>query len=198
MIRSLSTPYASRHGVPVIATVDERIFTATYFAACMACTFCHDVCCSWGADVDAPNVARILAEGEPLEHFVGVPMAAWFRPEITVADAEFPGGVRTRTAVRDGGCVFLDRKGRGCKLHAFMLRQGRHYNEIKPMICALFGVTFDGGRLQPSDELADQSLRCTGPGLTAYRAARGDLAWYFGEVLVAELDAIERGMAPAA
>ncbi len=191
MLRRLSRPFASRNGRPVIDQVDLQIFTASYFAECMSCTFCHDVCCSWGADVDLPNAERILSEGEALEAFVGVPKNEWFRSDAVAPDAEFPGGVRTRTATREGACVFLDRNSRGCKLHSYMLREGRHYNELKPMICALFGVTFEAGVLKPADELADQSLKCAGPGLTGYRAARGDLEWYFGAALVAELDALE-------
>lgn len=188
---ALDRSYRSRHGVPVLDAVDGRIFTATYFAECMKCTFCEDACCSWGADVDLLNVERILAEGKALEDYVGVPRDQWLAPGEPAAEPELPGGGYRRTAVRDGRCIFLDRKGRGCKLHSYMLAQGRPYNAIKPLVCALYGVSFDAGVLIPADGLADATLRCAGPGLTAYRAARGDLEWYFGRALVDELDQLE-------
>lgn len=192
MLRSFSRPYESLHKAPIIDRVDGAIFTTTYFAECMACTFCHDACCSYGADVDQPNVERLLAEGPELEAFVGLPKSEWFRADAAKADADFPGGEHSRTAVRDGKCVFLDRKGRGCKIHSYLLAKGRDYHELKPMVCSLFAVTFDRGLLAVSNELADQSLRCTGPGLTAYQAARGDIGHYFGEECIGELDRFER------
>jgi Fe-S-cluster containining protein len=118
MRRTLSRTYRSRHGAPVLGSVEEQIFTATYFAECMKCTLCNDCCCSWGADVDLPNVARILAEGSALEELVGAARSVWFRPDAPAADNDFPGGASRRTAVRDGRCIFLDRVNRGCKLHS--------------------------------------------------------------------------------
>jgi hypothetical protein len=78
-----------------------------------------------------------------------------------------------------------------------VLREGRHYNELKPIVCALYGVSFDGGLLMPADGIDDGTVRCAGPGLTAYRAARSDLEWYFGEALIAELDRLEAEVRPA-
>jgi len=47
--------------------------------------------------------------------------------------------------------------------------------------------------LEPAYEFdLDDELVCRGPGQTLYQSARGDVAYYFGPELVAELDAIER------
>ncbi len=73
MIREFSRAYVSRGDAPVARRFDDTIFTATYYQDCMGCTFCHDVCCSFGADIDVDNIGRLLAEGTALEQFVGSP-----------------------------------------------------------------------------------------------------------------------------
>ena len=59
-------------------------------------------------------------------------------------------------------------------------------------------VTFDGGLLHPSNEISDRSLQCYSDGPTIYRGVRGEIAWYFGQELVAELDRLEGGGAALA
>lgn len=188
----LSRPYAARDGAPVLTRVDEDVFTRRYFGACLACTFCGDACCDHGVDVDAATAARMLAQADAIEARVGVPRAAWFTGPL-VADPELPGGAATRTRVAaDGrGCVFRSRDGgRGCQLHAYALETGQDYHLLKPMVSTLFPLTFTDGLLCLSAELADGTLVCGGSGPTAYEAVRDELAYYFGDELVAELDAL--------
>jgi hypothetical protein len=78
-------------------------------------------------------------------------------------------------------------------LHTFALGRGVDYHEIKPMVCSLFPVTFDGGLLHPSNEIADRSLQCIDDGPTLYEGVRSEIEYYFGAGLVAELDGLERG-----
>jgi hypothetical protein len=130
---------------------------------------------------------RILAHADLLEPIIGLPRERWFRSPV-MRDDDFPGGAATRTQVVNGGCVFLRRDARGCALHAFALDCGEDYHALKPMVSALFPVTFGGGALVCSEELADGSLVCAGGGPTVYEMARGELGYYFGEALVAELD----------
>jgi Fe-S-cluster containining protein len=184
---ALSSAYVARDGAPVITTVDPRIFTQRYYGHCLACTFCHDACCQHGVDVSLPERDRILTAADDLEPFVGRPRSTWFTGSITT-DADFAGGGATRTAVLDGGCVFLQGKTRGCALHAWSLAHGTDYHQLKPMVSALFPVTFGGGTLCCSEELLDGSLVCLGDGPTAYAMARAELGHYFGMALVAELD----------
>lgn len=186
----LSRAYASREGAPVLDRVDTRIFTQRYFAACLACGFCGDACCDHGVDVEEPKVALILARADALEPIIGVPRERWFESELT-PDAEFPGGAARRTAVIDGRCVFRSRESRGCALHAFALMRGEDYHDIKPLVSTLFPLTFAGGMLCLSDELDDPSAPfvCAGQGPTVFAAQRGELAYYFGDELVRELDA---------
>jgi Fe-S-cluster containining protein len=167
--------------------VDSAIFLARYYGHCLACGFCRDACCQHGVDVALVERDRILAHADLLEPLVGLSRDRWFQA-AEVHDDDFPGGAATRTAVVDGACVFLRRDVRGCALHAFALERGENYHVIKPMVSALFPVTFGAGALLCSEELADGSLVCAGDGPTAYEMARAEIAYYFGETLVVELD----------
>ncbi len=178
----------------MIRRVDPALFERRYFGLCLKCGFCNDGCCQHGVDVDVGERDRILAHADELEPIVGISRERWFRPG-TVPDADFPGGAATRTQLVDGACVFLRRGARGCSLHAFALARGQDYHAIKPMVSALFPVTFGEGVLLCSEELVDGSLVCAGPGPTAYEMARDELAYYFGADLVAELDAYAQSRA---
>jgi Fe-S-cluster containining protein len=167
--------------------VDDAIFTRRYFGHCMRCGFCADACCYHGVDVSVVERDRILARADELERLLPVARESWFLPTIT-ADPDFPGGAATRTAIVNGACVFLQRDSRGCTLHALALASGEDYHAIKPMVSTLFPVTFGGGALLCSEELLDGTLVCGGAGPTAYEMARAELAHYFGEELVTELD----------
>jgi hypothetical protein len=192
VIRPLSRPHACRWGAPVLDRVDTAIFVKRYFMNCMECSYCFDSCCQYGVDVDVENVARLDARAPEIAAYTGVPRERWFTGEWTT-DREFPGGSQTRTRVEDGACVFRNRQGRGCTIHSFALDRGIDYHELKPMVSVLFPVTFDGGLLHPSNEIADRSLQCIDDGPSLYQGVRGEIGWYFGAALVAELDELERG-----
>jgi hypothetical protein len=171
--------------------VDDDIFRRRYFGHCMRCGFCADGCCQHGVDVSIPERDRILARAAEIAPRVAVPVEQWFEQDVTLDD-DFPGGGATRTRVNDGRCVFLSREPRGCALHALALDAGEDYHVLKPMVSSLFPVTFGGETLLCSEELLDGTLVCGGAGPTAYEMARGELAYYFGNELVAELDAMSR------
>jgi len=189
VLTSLSRDYPSRFGAPVISRVDRAIFRLRYFTHCMQCGFCADACCFHGVDVDVANAERILAHAPALERHVGRPAREWFTGQVE-RDAEFPGGAYTRTQVRDGACVFLSRRGgdRGCQLHSYALRAGLDYHDLKPIVSALFPITFGGGVLHAADEVEDGSLVCAGAGPTLYEGLRDELRYYFGLNFVEELD----------
>jgi Fe-S-cluster containining protein len=209
----LSRPYTCRFGAPTVDRVDPRIFTLTYFGACMDCTFCHDACCQYGADTEMPRVRELEKYQKELEAYLGLPRADWFRedPEDfgVLPEAEYPGGEYTRTQVtelpegrsphNEWACVFLDPAGRGCRIHRFALERGIQVHEIKPMVCLLFPVSFSGGALIPAYEFElEDELVCEGRGVPLYQSARADVEYYFGPELVAELDALERVHRPQA
>jgi Fe-S-cluster containining protein len=195
MIVSLSRSYTARPGAPTVDRVDLRIFHERFFSACMDCAFCYDTCCQYGATVEAPLVEAIHRQAEELEAYLGVPRQHWFVSEFQ-ADADYPGGRYTRTRVVEGSCVFLNRTGRGCLLHRFCLDKGLDVHQLKPMACHMFPVLWEDGVLIPPLEVQDRTLICYGTGPTLYRSARGDLLYYFGPELVAELDGLESGQVP--
>jgi hypothetical protein len=190
MIHELTRLHPSRHGTPVIARVDAAVFVRRYFTHCMMCAFCNDSCCAHGVDVDVVTVSRILAHANDIERATGTTRDAWFEPNFR-EDSEHPGGRFTRTRVADGRCVFRRPNVRGCALHAWALDAGVDYHDVKPMVSALFPLTFDDGLLHASDEIEDGTLVCAGEGPTLYRGVRGELAHYFGDALTTELDALE-------
>lgn len=169
--------------------MDPAIFQRRYFGHCFGCSFCNDGCCDHGVDVSVVERDRILARADELEPRLGVSRDAWFTAGVN-ADADFPGGASTRTAIVNGTCVFRLARARGCALHAFALERDEDYHGIKPMVSSLFPVTFGGGALLCSEELADGTLVCAGEGPTAYEMARAELRHYFGDELVDELDAL--------
>jgi hypothetical protein len=186
---ALSRAYPSLFGAPILSAVDPRIFTLRYFTHCMACGFCADQCCSYGVDVDTGNMARLRALGPAFAAKIAAPPGAWFTPEIT-ADAEFPGGLHARTNVVDGACVFRAKDARGCAIHAHCLEAGLDYHDYKPMVSVLFPLTFEHGVLVASSEAIDGSLICAGDGPSLYDGAREELAYYFGEDFIEEIDAL--------
>jgi hypothetical protein len=197
MIKALRRPYASIHGAPVIDRVDTDIFVMTYYMHCMQCHFCHDSCCAYGADIDVRNVERVRTHADALSAEVRYPQAAWFKQTPT-PDQEYPGGAYSRTRSVEGACVFLNRTGRGCLIHKFCLEKGLDYHELKSMVCVLFPISFCEGLFFPAEEITDGSLACLGPGPTLYRSSRDEIRHYFGDEMVAELDALEAEFGPAA
>ena len=186
---SLGRDHPSIIAAPVIRAADTRIFTLRYFTHCMACGFCNDQCCNYGVDIDAANMERLRALGPAFEAFAGTPQAEWFTAEI-VEDREFPSGAHGRTRAVNGKCIFADRKGRGCKIHAYCLEHSLDYHVYKPMVSILFPLTFEHGVLVPSPEAVDGSLICAGDGPCLYDGVRGEVGYYFGAKLIAALDAL--------
>lgn len=177
-------------GAPIIHSVDPAIFTLRYFARCLACGFCNDQCCEHGVDIDSDNARRLLALDGEFRERVAAPPSQWFTSQ-DMSDSEFPSGVRIRTQVQKGRCVFVSKSGRGCAIHAYCIEKNLDYHTLKPIVSALFPVTFERGVLEPSVEASDGSLVCNGHSTTLYEGARGELNYYFGPEFVDALDALE-------
>jgi hypothetical protein len=186
---ALARSYTCVQGAPVIHAVDTAIFELRYFARCMDCGFCNDQCCSYGVDIDLGNVMRLAALGEDFSSRIAAPRSEWFTSEV-LQDPEFPTGSYVRTQEQGGACVFRNPTGRGCAIHGYALEKGIDYHDLKPMVSTLFPVTFNYGVLEASSEVHDKSLACAGPGPSVYDGARDELRYYFGDALVAELDAM--------
>ena len=190
-ILTLPRAFPSRDGVPVIRAISTDIFTRTYFTHCLQCGFCNDQCCSYGVDVDVATHERIMQRAPELERATGIPRRHWFRTPRE-NDPDFPGGGTMRTRVRNGRCVFLNRSGRGCAIHAYALREGFDYHELKSIVDCLFPLTWEDGVLCGASEVEDDTLACLDQGPSLYRGARGEVLYYVGEEGGAAIDDIER------
>jgi Fe-S-cluster containining protein len=157
----------------------------------MSCDFCNDWCCWLGADIDIENVSRLKQHAAELERYVGVSQDQWFDPDDVLEDEDAPGEFWWRTNGKSGKCVFLNRNGRGCMLHSFSLSKNMDYHELKPLVCAIFPLTFDEGLLIHADEVEDQELVCADQGLSLYAGVREELLYYFGPEFIEELDSLE-------
>ena len=177
-------------GGPVLRAVDPAIFQLRYFTHCLDCGFCRDACCEHGVDIDLGNVERLKALPHDFHDRIGAPASDWFTAAVS-EDVEFPGGLHVRTQVKNGTCIFRNRDARGCAIHGYCLEKGLDYHHFKPMVSALFPVTFELGVLTASGEAADGSLICGGSGPSLYDGARGELSYYFGDGLIAELDTLK-------
>jgi hypothetical protein len=195
-IVALPASFPSRYGVPVLSAVDLAIFDGRYFTHCMQCSFCHDSCCAEGVDVDLLHLRALEMHADELEARTGIARDRWFMQEHS-GDLEMPGGGSVRTRVVDGACVFRDRRGRGCLVHAYCLERDLDYHTLKPLVDCLFPLTFSEGILCPADEVEDGTLVCLDTGPTLYRGVRDELGYYFGKGLLLALDAVEAGSASA-
>jgi hypothetical protein len=191
MLLPLKRAHEGRGGVFVVDRVDPRIFSLRYFAYCMQCTFCHDSCCQYGADIDEPNVERLMEHAAVLAPRIGYDAAVWTDGEPN-EDDEYPRRKVHRLQNLDGACVFRNRKGRGCQIHSYCLENGLDYHELKPVVCWLFPLSVDQRVLLPSDEVLDKSLACVDQGPTLYASQRDEVRYHFGPDLVAELDEMAR------
>ncbi len=189
----LKNSYPSIHKLPVIHGVDTDIFEITYYMKCMECNFCKDQCCEWGADIDMQNVARLMKHKDELEQFTGIKSERWFDESEKGTDYEYPGNEYMRTMFDEekDACIFLNTQSRGCMIHSFALSKGIDYHEIKPTFCSLFPVTYMDGVLMTPEEIDEGLTACLGEGPTLYQGSRDELLYYFGEGLVAELDALQ-------
>ncbi|HSL28832.1 MAG TPA: DUF3109 family protein [Anaerolineales bacterium] len=176
-----------------ISFVHRDIFLKSYFARCLECSFCHDWCCSFGADVDIHNVEKIRQHKEGITPFIRASEVEWFEGEYAYYE-EYAGNLYTRINPQGPRCVFISEEQRGCGLHRYALSKQMDYHEIKPLVCALFPLSFGEGLLCLAPELEDNSLVCAGAGSSVYRSLRSELEYYFGPACVEELDAVERSV----
>jgi Fe-S-cluster containining protein len=192
MIVKLPRPFTGPNGSPIIDRVDTLIFSGGYIDGCMRCTFCHDSCCAFGVDVDVENVERLKEIEAKLAEYTGVATSEWYQPGFHRVDDDYPGGEYKHMRVKNDRCVFVNRNGRGCRLHAFCLDMGHDYHRYKPLICWLFPLTYDKGLLHPSIEIFEKSLACQDKGTTTfYQGVRDEVRVCFGQELVDWLDQLE-------
>ena len=185
---------------PRFQYADRAIFTRQVIGDCMThrCTMVEtgaeklDACCQYGCDVDLYERAAIEQRAVDIRPLLRADVAAlpWFEPDEE-HDPDYPSGRVVRTAVVDGGCIFLAHDRRGCAIHRASLEGGWDFRGVKPMICRLFPLSFESDSILVADEYPEYSCAYTG-GPSLYRAARDALGEAFGLELIRALDEAER------
>lgn len=185
---------------PRFQYADRAIFTRQVVGDCMThrCTMVEtgaeklDACCQYGCDVDLYERAAIEQRAGDIRPLLRADVAAlpWFEPDEE-HDPDYPSGRVVRTAVVDGGCIFLAHDRRGCAIHRASLERGWDFRGVKPMICRLFPLSFESDSILVADEYPEYSCAYTG-GPSLYRAARDALGEAFGLELIRALDEAER------
>jgi Fe-S-cluster containining protein len=185
---------------PRFKKVDVDIFTRRLVADCMThrCEMLPqhgeklDACCQYGCDVDLAERAAILARAPEVRALLddAVKDAPWFEDEEWV-DADYPSGRVVRTAVHGTGCLFLSHEKRGCAIHRASIEGGWDFRGVKPAICRLFPLSYEGDSILIAEEYPEYSCaHVDGP--TLYRITRDTLGELFGADLVTALDAAEQ------
>lgn len=172
-----------------ITSVDENIFSSRYFSKCMEHASCQDRCCNYGCPVDIKEADRILDYKDALESRTGIPASEWFYDDIEKRP-EFPSGKIVKTRVNNNKCIFHDNRSRGCYLHRLALENGLNPHLLKPMICFLFPLTWDGSHLHVSEFLDE--LPCKSMGIPIFEAQCNELIIYLGDGFYKEMDTIKK------
>jgi len=168
-----------------IKEIDENLFTKKYVANCLDCTFCNDLCCSYGCPMDWSEIKRVLYYANQLEAELEIPSSMWFEDSIEINE-DYPSGRVMRTKVYDGKCVFYKKGTRGCSLHRFGLEKGIDVHMLKPMVCCLFPITWEKERIHASEFLDE--LPCRDKGISIFEAQKNEMRIYLGDELVTELE----------
>jgi Fe-S-cluster containining protein len=157
-----------------------------------------EACCQYGADIDLVERDNVLRHADQIRALLtpAARDAPWFTTEIQI-DPDYRSGQHVRTATftrADGvtGCVFLAHDRRGCAIHRAALEGEWDFHEVKPHICRLFPMSYEGDAICISDDYEDYDCADAPGAPTLYRVARDTLAAVFGPELVAALDRAER------
>lgn len=168
-----------------IRHIDESMFSRCYASDCMG-DGCRDDCCCYGCPADTAEVEAIMAFKPELEERTGILAAQWFKRRQR--NPHYPSGYVRRTRVLDGYCVFHTRNGRGCILHRMALERGIDPHDIKPMVCFIFPLTWDGDLLHVAEFLDE--LPCRQGNCVIHTAQREEIKRYLGKAAAREIEAL--------
>jgi Fe-S-cluster containining protein len=143
--------------------IDPEILLHRFSPGCSMC-HCNGTCCAEGVLLDLKDKERILAHADLIKKYLEPQQdhdaAKWFDHKIEY-DIDFPSGRCDGTAVRDGGCVFLDNKGL-CALQKTAMAEGMDKFALKPFYCVAFPLVIDGHVLTTDDpEFTNRSQCCS-------------------------------------
>jgi Fe-S-cluster containining protein len=143
--------------------VGEDIFTTRYAKGC-SMSNCRGRCCADGVDLDIADRDRILEYAHLIQPHMDETQdrnpANWFQK--THPDADFPSGECATTALKENGCVFLNKDG-GCVVHIAESLAPKGFGYLKPFFCRAFPVCILNSTLSVDDEQCPDEHACCGP-----------------------------------
>ena len=174
------TEHALEHLGPL--PVSRQLFASRFTSGC-AMSNCRGTCCNGGVSVDLRHRDRILAEAPLVLRYMDATQerdaTAWFEPE-EIPDSDVPSGAAASTRVVNGGCVFLDARGR-CVLHAAEAESPG----LKPFFCRTYPIAIVNGVLTVEHDYCPEETHCCGPvdggPLTIFDVCAEELVYMLGE-----------------
>jgi len=140
----------------------------------------NDGCCTLGAHFSdkadekrTKQFVKLLGPKDWQFYDVGARKNAWVE-----TDEE---GDR-KTAVHEGGCIFLNRPGfeggEGCALHGYALRNGHHFVETKPNVCWQLPIRRTFREIDRGDKTSYTEVTITEYDRRGWGEGGHDLDWY--------------------
>ena len=175
--------------------IDPDILLNRFSHDCSMCR-CNGTCCAEGVLLDLKEKERILTHSDLIRKYLEPQqehnVAKWFDNKIEY-DIDFPSGRCDGTAVRDGGCVFLDSKGL-CVLQKTALAEGMDKFALKPFYCVAFPLVIDGHVLTTDDpEFTNRSQCCSivpNGSLTVLDVCREEFEYILGTEGLEEIEQV--------
>lgn len=144
--------------------VGDDVFNTRYENGCSMYN-CRGRCCADGVDLDIVERDRILEHAHLIQPHMDETQdrnpQKWFQKK-THSDADFPSGECATTAVRENGCVFLNKDGY-CVVHIAESRLSKGFGYLKPFFCRAFPVCILNSTLCVDDEQCPAEHKCCGP-----------------------------------
>jgi hypothetical protein len=161
----LSLKILKKHNLGHISElrIDPEILLQRFSPGCSMC-HCNGICCAEGVLLDLKDKERILVHADLIKQYLEPQQEndvhKSFDHNIEY-DIDFPSGRCDGTAVRDGGCVFLDSKGL-CTLQKTALAEGMNKFALKPFYCVAFPLVIDEHVLTMDDpDFTNRSQCCS-------------------------------------
>jgi Fe-S-cluster containining protein len=176
--------------------VDDDVFNTRYQKDC-SMSNCRGRCCADGVDLDIVERDRILEHAHLIHPHMDETQDRnpknWF--QTTHLDADFPSGECATTALKEEGCVFLNKDGY-CVVHIAESQAPKGFGYLKPFFCRAFPVCILNSTLSVDHEQCPDEHKCCGPvkngSLTLLDICAFELEYMLGADGLAELRTMAR------
>jgi Fe-S-cluster containining protein len=143
--------------------VGDDVFNTRYTKGC-SMSNCRGRCCADGVELDIVERDRILEHAHLIQPHMDQTQdrdpANWFQK--THLDADFPSGECATTALKENGCVFLNKDGY-CVVQIAEAQAPVGFGYLKPFFCRAFPVCILNSTLCIDDDQCPDEHKCCGP-----------------------------------